>query len=308
MRLVDLPVPAPASGQVLVKVTAAGVNFVDTYYREGRYKAGLPLVLGQEFAGTVERTGPGVEGLSLGDRVASASGIGAYAEYALAPAATVVPVPDGLPLETAAAALLQGMTAHYLVFSTCTLGPGKTALVHAAAGGTGQLLVQMAKLTGAAVIATVSTEEKARVARDAGADHVILYEQEDFEVATRTLTKGKGVDVVYDSVGRTTFDRSLRCLRPRGLMVLFGASSGAVPPLDLLQLSAHGSLYVTRPTLKDYVASRKELEQRAGEVFDWIVDGRLRVVSPRVYPLSEAAQAQADLAARVTSGKLLLFP
>ena len=234
--------------------------------------------------------------------------MGSYAEYALVPASQLVKVPAGLDLKQAAAAILQGMTAHYLSHSTFPLKSGDTALIHAAAGGTGQLLVQMAHAIGARVIATVSTTAKAELARTAGADEVILYTEADFEAETKRLTDGRGVDVVYDSVGMTTFEKSLNCLRPRGMMVLFGASSGAVPPFDLIQLSTRGSLFVTRPTLKDYIATRKDLEWRAGDVFRWIAEGKLRLRTEHNYPLADAARAQIDIASRNTTGKLLLIP
>jgi NADPH:quinone reductase len=308
LSLVELPVPVPGPGQVLIKVAATGVNFIETYYREGRYPATLPLVLGEECAGTVEQLGPDVEGFAIGDRVATRSALGSYAEYALVPAALLVPVPDGLDLKTAAAVILQGMTAHYLVFATWMLEAGETALVHAAAGGVGLLLTQMASAQGARVIATVSTPEKAELAREAGAHEVILYTESDFEEETRRLTNGRGVDVVYDSVGKTTFEKSLKCLRPRGLLALFGGSSGAVPPFDLIKLSTMGSLFVTRPTLKDYMATRAELEERASAVFNWVLEGKLKVRCEHTYPLADAAQAQIDIASRKTTGKLLLIP
>lgn len=308
LKLVELPVPEPGPGQLLIRVAATGVNFIDIYVREGRYKAPLPLVPGQESAGTVERVGPGVEGFAVGDRVATTAAIGAYAEYALTPAAMTVKVPSGLDLKTAAAVLLQGMTAHYLAYGTWMLEPGETALVHAAAGGVGLLLTQMASAIGARVIATVSTHEKAELARAAGAHEVILYTEADFEAETKRLTNGRGVDVVYDSVGKTTFEKSLNCLRPRGLLALFGGSSGAVPPFDLIQLSTRGSLFVTRPTLKDYIATRAELEERANAVFNGVLYGTLRVRCEHTYPLAEAAQAQIDIAGRKTTGKLVLIP
>ena len=308
LKLVELPVPEPGPGQLLIRVAATGVNFIDIYFREGRYKAQLPLVPGQETAGTVERVGPGVEGFSVGDHVATTAALGAYAEYALTPVATTVKVPDGLDLKTAAAVLLQGMTAHYLAYGTWVLEPGETALVHAAAGGVGLLLTQMASAIGARVIATVSTEEKAALARAAGASEVILYTEADFETETKRLTNGRGVDVVYDSVGKTTFEKSLNCLRPRGLLALFGGSSGAVPPLDLIRLSHMGSLFVTRPTLKDYIATRAELEERANAVFNGVLHGTLKVRCKHSYPLAEAAQAQIDIAGRKTTGKLVLIP
>jgi NADPH:quinone reductase len=308
LSLVELPVPVPSPGQVLIKIAATGVNFIESYFREGRYKAQLPLVLGQECAGTVEQFGPDVEGFAIGDHVATTAALGSYAEYALVPAALLVHVPVGLDLKTAAAVILQGMTAHYLVFATWVLEAGETALVHAAAGGVGLLLTQMASAQGARVIATVSTPEKAELAREAGADEVILYTEADFETETRRLTDGRGVDVVYDSVGKTTFEKSLNCLRPRGLLALFGGSSGAVAPFDPIQLSTRGSLFVTRPTLKDYIATRAELEERANAVFNWVLEGKLKVRCAHKYALADAAQAQIDIASRKTTGKLLLIP
>ena len=308
MTAADLPVPVPSSGQVLIKIAATGVNFIEIYFREGRYKAPLPLIPGSEAAGTVEAIGDGVTGFAVGDRVASTSVMGSYAEYALVPASQLVHIPAELDLKLAAAVILQGMTAHYLSHSTYPLKAGDTALIHAAAGGTGQLLVQMAHARGARVLATVSTEAKAELAREAGADEVILYTEADFEAETKRHTDGRGVDVVYDSVGKTTFEKSLNCLRPRGMMVLFGGSSGAVPPFDLIQLSTRGSLFVTHPTLKDYIATRADLEWRADDVFKGVATGRLKVRSEHQYPLAEAAQAQIDIAARSTTGKLLLLP
>ena len=308
LTLVDLPAPVPGAGQVSIKIAAIGVNFIEIYFREGRYKAPLPLIPGSEAAGIVEAVGDGVTGFAVGDHVASSAVIGSYAEYALVPASQLVHVPAELDLKLAAAVILQGMTAHYLSYSTYPLKAGDTALIHAAAGGTGQLLVQMAHAKGARVLATVSTEAKAELARSAGADEVILYTEADFEAETKRLTEGRGVDVVYDSVGMTTFEKSLNCLRPRGTMVLFGGSSGAVPPFDLIQLSTRGSLFVTRPTLKDYIATRAELEWRAGDVFKDVAAGKLKVRSEHQYPLADAAQAQIDIAARGTTGKLLLIP
>ncbi|HTY85754.1 MAG TPA: quinone oxidoreductase [Silvibacterium sp.] len=304
----DIPVPTPKSGEVLVKVHASGVNFIDIYYREGRYKTALPFIDGQEGAGTVESVGPDVTGFSPGDRVAWCLVLGSYAEYAIVPADRLVPVPAHLDLKRAAAVLLQGMTAHYLVHSTFPLKSGDIALIHAAAGGTGLLLTQMASDIGARVIATVSTEEKAALAREAGAADIILYTQVDFESEVKRLTRGHGVDVVYDSVGKTTFEKSLNTLRPRGMMVLFGGASGAVPPFDLIELSTKGSLYVTRPTLKHYILTSDELHARAGDVLRAVDAGKVKVRMEHTYPLSQAAQAQIDIAARKTTGKLLLIP
>lgn len=308
LELVELPIPQPGPGQVLIRVEATGVNFIEIYFRKGVYKASLPLVLGSEAAGTVEELGPGVTGFSAGDTVASAGVMGSYAEYALAPAAQLVKVPAGLSPEQAAAAMLQGMTAHYLTHSTFPLKAGETALVHAGAGGVGLLIIQMAKRIGARIITTVSTQAKAELAIEAGADDTILYTEQDFEAEVKRLTGGKGVDVVYDSVGKTTFDGSLNCLRPRGLLALFGASSGPVPPFDLIQLSGKGSLFVTRPTVWHYIASRAELEWRAGDVLGWAASGDLKLRTEHIYPLAEAAQAQTDLAERRTTGKILLEP
>jgi NADPH2:quinone reductase len=292
----------------LVKLSAAGVNFIDVYFREGRYKAQTPFVLGQEGAGIVTAVGAEAKSVKVGDRVAWAGPLGSYAEYAAMPADRLVVVPDGVSEQQAAAAMLQGMTAHYLSHDTFPLKAGQTALVHAAAGGVGLLLVQMAHNIGARVIATVSTKEKAELARAAGADEVILYAQADFEAEARRLTGGKGVDIVYDSVGKTTFEKGLNVLRPRGMMVLFGGSSGAVPPFDLIALSQKGSLYLTRPSLGNYVATRDELVARAGAVFGMIADGKLRLRIEHVYPLLDAQRAHRDLEGRKTTGKLLLIP
>ena len=308
MKLAELPVPQPGPGQVLIRVEAVGVNFIEVYFRKGVYKAALPLTPGGEAAGTVQELGPGVTGFATGDAVASASVLGSYAEYALVPAAQLVKIPAGLSMEQAAAALLQGMTAHYLCYSTFPLKAGATALVHAGAGGVGLLLTQMASRLGARVITTVSTEAKAKLSRDAGASDVILYTHQDFEAEVKRLTGGKGVDVVYDSVGRDTFEGSLNCLRPRGLLALFGASSGPVAPFDLIQLSGKGSLFITRPTLWHYVATRADLDWRAGDVLGWAASGELKLRTEFVYPLAEAAQAQIDLEARKTTGKILLKP
>ena len=308
LELADLPIPQPGPGQVLIRVEATGVNFIEIYFRKGVYKTSLPFTPGSEAAGTVEELGPGVTGFDAGDAVASASVLGSYAEYALVPAAQLVKVPSGLSMEQAGAALLQGMTAHYLTHSTFPLKAGDTALVHAGAGGVGLLLTQMAVRLGARVISTVSTDAKAELSREAGAADVILYTHQDFEAEVKRLTGGKGVDVVYDSVGKTTFDGSLNCLRPRGLLALFGASSGPVPPFDPIQLSGKGSLFVTRPTLWHYIATRAELEWRAGDVLGWAAKGELKLRTEYVYPLAEAAQAQIDLEERKTTGKILLEP
>jgi NADPH:quinone reductase len=308
MEVADLPVPQPKSNEAVVKIKAAGVNFIDVYNREGRYKAPLPLVLGQEAAGVVLAVGSDVHELAVGDPVAYTSVLGSYAEYAAVPADRLVKIPAGVSERDAAAAMLQGMTAHYLAYDTHPLKKGETALIHAAAGGVGLLLVQMAHNIGARVIATVSTEEKAALARGAGANDVILYTQVDFETETKRLTGGKGIDVVYDSVGKTTFEKGLNLLRPRGIMVLFGGSSGAVAPIDPLLLTQKGSLYLTRPSLGNYVATTEELRQRAGAVFGMIRDGKLKLRIEHVYPLAEVQRAHRDLEARKTTGKLLLLP
>ncbi|MHB1022199.1 MAG: quinone oxidoreductase family protein [Acidobacteriaceae bacterium] len=308
LQLRDVQQPKPAAGQALIQVKACGVNFIDVYFREGRYKSPLPFVPGQEGAGVVVEVGDGVSTVKPGDRVAWCGVQGSYAEYAVVPADRLVAVPGTLDFRQAAAAMLQGMTAHYLAHSTFALKAGDTALVHAGAGGVGLLLIQMAKMLGARVITTVSTEEKAALAREAGADEVILYTQADFEAETKRLTGGRGVDVVYDSVGKTTFDQSLKCLRPRGMLVLFGGSSGAVPPFDLIQLSTMGSLFITRPTLGHYTATRQELESRAGDVLGWVEAGKLKLRIEHTYPLAHAAQAHLDLEGRRTTGKLLLLP
>ncbi|HYW45699.1 MAG TPA: quinone oxidoreductase [Bryobacteraceae bacterium] len=306
MQLVEVAVPAPGPKQALVRIAASGVNFIDVYFRMGLYKADLPMTLGSEGAGTVEAVGPEVTEVAPGDRVAYAMTRGSYAEYAVVPAATLVKIPDHVDLQTAAAAMLQGMTAHYLTHSTYTLKAGDTCLVHAAAGGAGGLVVQMAKMLGARVLGTVSTKEKAQVARGHGADETILYTEQDFEAEVKRLTGGRGVDVVYDSVGKTTFDKGLNCLRPRGLMALFGQSSGPVPPFELNTLNSKGSLYVTRPSLGYYVLTRDELLWRAGDVLNWISAGKLKLRIDRTYPLAEAATAHRDLEGRKTAGKLVL--
>jgi len=308
MEVVELPVPQPKANEAVVKLAAAGVNFIDVYYREGRYKAPLPFVLGQEGAGVVTAVGTEVKSVKVGDRVAWTAQLGSYAEYAAVPADRLVPIPPGVSDHEAAAAMLQGMTAQYLSHDTYPLKKGETALVHAAAGGVGLLLVQMAHNIGARVIATVSTEDKAKLARGAGADEVILYSQADFEAETKRLTGGKGVDVVYDSVGKTTFDKGLNILRPRGMMVLFGGSSGAVPPFDLIILTHKGSLFLTRPSLGNYISTREELVARSGAVFSMIAAGKLKLRIEHTYPLAEAQRAQRDLEGRKTTGKLLLIP
>ena len=308
LTLVDVPVPSPKPNEAVVKIHAAGVNFIDVYFREGRYPAALPFVNGQEASGVVADVGSDVTTVQRGDRVAYTSALGSYAEYAAVPEQRLVRIPDELDFEQAAAAMLQGMTAHYLLYSAYKLQSGETALVHAAAGGVGLLLVQMAKKIGGRVIATVGTHEKAQLAREAGADEIIVYTETDFETETRELTEGKGVHVVYDGVGKDTFDKDLNVLRPRGYLVLFGGASGAVPPFDLIKLSQKGSLYVTRPTLAHYTATRDELEWRANDVMQMIVRGDLKLRIHKTYPLEEAEQAHRDLEGRKTTGKLLLKP
>ncbi len=303
---VDTAEPGP--GQVLVKIEAIGVNYIDVYRRVGLYQVPLPLTPGEEAAGVVAALGPGVTELREGDRVAYGFVSGAYAEYALAPTAQLVPIPDGLDTQQAAAAMLQGMTAHYLTHSTYPVRSGDRVLIHAAAGGTGLLLVQMAKRRGAQVFGTVSTEAKAELARAAGADEIILYTQTDFEAEVKRLTGGRGMDVVYDSVGQTTFDKSLNSLRPRGYMVLFGQSSGPVGPFNPQILNARGSLFLTRPSLGHYVATREELLERAGAVLGWLTAGELKLRVDEVFPLANAATAHRKLESRATSGKLLLTP
>lgn len=308
MRLEDLPTPEAGAGQVLVRVEAAGVNYIDTYQRSGQYKVPLPYVVGLEGAGVVEVVGPGVSSIASGSRVAWTNVPGSYATHVAVPTDKAVPVPAGINPRQAAAVMLQGMTAHYLARSTWPLKPGDTCLVHAGAGGVGLLLTQMARAAGARVFTTVSTDEKAALSRQAGADEVILYTREDFAEAVRRLTGGHGLQVVYDSVGRDTFEKSLACLAPRGMLVLFGQSSGAVPPLDPQVLSARGSLFLTRPTLGHYTLTREELLGRAGDCFTWMKAGTLHVRIGAEFPLAEAARAHEELQARRTTGKVLLLP
>jgi len=308
LRLEDLPDPRPQAGEALVRVEAAGVNFIDVYHRTGLYKMALPFTIGHEGAGTVVAVGADVRDLAPGDRVAWASVPGSYAELAAVPAARLVKVPAGVSTKQAAAAMLQGMTAHYLACTTYPLKAGDACLVHAGAGGVGLLLTQIAKLRGARVFTTVSTAEKARLSREAGADATIDYTTQDFEAEVRRLTDGRGVQVVYDSVGRTTFEKGLACLALRGTMVLFGQSSGPVAPIDPQTLSQRGSLYLTRPTLFHYTATREELVDRAGEVLGWIAAGRLKLRVDREFPLAEAGAAHRALEARQTTGKVLLIP
>jgi len=308
MQVHEVPRPAPGPGQALVKIAAAGVNYIDVYYRNGLYKAPLPMAIGMEAAGTVEELGPDAPEVAIGDRVAYALTLGAYAEYAVVPSSGLVKLPDQIDFPTAAAAMLQGLTAHYLAVSTYALKEGDTALVHAAAGGVGLLLVQIAKMRGARVLGTVSTQAKAETALEAGADGIIFYTRQDFEPEVKRLTSGRGVDVVYDSVGASTFMKSLNSLRPRGMMVSFGQSSGPIGSIDPLLLNQLGSLFLTRPKLGDYCATRLELLWRADDVLGWIAAGKLKVWIDRTYPLSEAAQAHRDLEGRKTSGKILLIP
>jgi NADPH2:quinone reductase len=304
----DVPLPEPGEGEARVKIEVIGVNFLDIYQRMGRYQGPLPFTLGQEAAGTVDAVGPSVTDVKVGDRVSYASVQGSYAEYAVVPAWRLIPIPAGIDANQAVAAMVQGMTAHYLTFSTYPLKAGETALVHAAGGGTGQLLVQVAKHCGAQVIGTVSTEEKAKIAREAGANEVIIYTHQDFEAEVKALTSNRGVDVVYDSVGKDTFDKSLNCLKPRGYMVLFGASSGAVPPIDPMVLMNKGSIYFTRPYIGHYTADRDELLWRMNDLFKLMQDGELRVRIDKIFPLEEVAEAQRYLADRQSKGKILLIP
>lgn len=304
----ETSIPEPKTGEVRVKVSAAGLNFIEVYQRKGLYTLSLPFTPGGEFAGTVDAVGTGVEGFKVGDRVGTASGAGGYAEYAIAPAARLVHVPEGVSLEAAAAVLLQGMTAHYLALSTFPLKPGHTALVHAAAGGVGQLLVQIAKRCGAKVIATVSSEQKAALAREAGADEVILYQDVDFESEVKRLTGGTGLDVVYDGVGKTTFLKGLNCLKPRGYMVLFGQASGPVEPVSPQLLNQKGSLFLTRPVLGHYLLTNEELAWRAGDLFNWMASGELNVRIDTTFALKDAANAHAYIEGRETKGKVLILP
>jgi NADPH2:quinone reductase len=304
----DVPEPTAGAGQAVVKLEASGVNYIDVYFRTGAYMAPLPLTVGLEGAGTVAAVGSGVTDVRVGDRVAWTGVPGSYAQMTAVPADRLVKLPDGLSGKDGAAAMLQGLTAHYLVTSTYPLKPGDVCLVQAAAGGMGLLLCQMAKMRGATVIGTVSTEEKAALARAAGADHVVLYTKQDFEAEVKRITGGAGVHVVYDGVGASTFDKGLNCLRPRGLMALFGAASGPVPPLDLQVLNARGSLFVTRPSLNHHIASREELLQRSGDVLGWIRDGKIKLRVEHQYPLAQAAEAHRALEGRKTTGKILLIP
>ena len=308
LEVVDIAVPQPKPNEALVKLTAIGVNFIDVYLREGRYKAALPFVDGQEGSGVVSAIGSEVKSLKAGDRVAYTGVLGSYAEFAAVPADRLVTVPQAVDDRRAAAAMLQAMTAHYLCHDTFRLKPGQTALVHAAAGGVGMLLVQMAHHLGARVIGTVSTEEKAKLARAAGADEIILYTETDFEAETKRLTRGQGLDAVFDSVGKTTFEKGLNLLRPRGMMVLYGGSSGPVAPLDPITLTQKGSLFLTRPSLQHYILTREELVARAEAVFGMMAEGKLKLRIEHTYRLEDAPEAHRDLEGRRTTGKLLLIP
>jgi NADPH2:quinone reductase len=308
LTLVDLPVPKPKPNEAVVKIAAVGVNYIDVYFREGRYPAPVPFTDGQEAAGTVTEVGSEVKSVKSGDRVAYTGVLGSYAEYAVVPADRLVRIPDNITEQQAAAAMLQGMTAHYLIYSTYPLKKGETALIHAAAGGVGLLLVQMARNIGARVIGTVGSDEKAKLVRDAGADDVINYNQQDFAAETKRLTDGKGVHVIYDGVGKSTFEKDLGLFRPRGYLVLFGGASGPVPPFDPIVLSQKGSLFLTRPSLLHYIITREELEQRATDVFNMISSGKLKLRIEHIYKLDQAQQAHRDLEGRKTTGKLLLIP
>jgi NADPH2:quinone reductase len=308
LKLEDVPEPTPKPGEAIVKIDAAGLNYIDIYQRSGLYKLDMPLTLGLEAGGTVTAVGPGVTEVRVGDKVAYTGVPGAYAEYAAVPAARLIVLPSGVSTRQGAAAMLQGMTAHYLACTTYPLKAGDACLVHAAAGGVGLLLCQIAKLRGARVIGTVSTEEKAKLAREAGADEVILYTTEDFEAEVKRITGGKGVQVVYDSVGKTTFEKGFNLLAPRGMMVLYGQSSGPVAPIDPAILAAKGSLFLTRPSLFAYTATREELVQRAGDVLGWIRDGKLRLRMQFEFPLRDVADAHRALEGRKTTGKVLLIP
>jgi NADPH2:quinone reductase len=304
----DIPVPEPKAGEARVKIEAIGVNFIDIYQRTGLYPIQTPFTLGSEGSGVVDAVGPGVTEVQKGDRVAYSMVIGAYAEFAVVPAGRLVPVPVNVDAKSAACLMLQGMTAHYLTHSTYPLKKGETALVHAAAGGVGLLLIQIAKQLGANVIGTVSTEAKAQLAKEAGTDHVILYTQSDFLAEVKKLTDNRGVHVVYDSVGQTTFDKSLDCLKPRGYLVLFGQSSGPVPPFDPGKLAAKGSLFLTRPSLAHYTLDRNELLQRAGDLFNWTASGKLKLRIEKTFSMANAADAHRALEGRKTTGKVILLP
>ncbi|HKO95955.1 MAG TPA: quinone oxidoreductase [Pyrinomonadaceae bacterium] len=308
LNLVELPIPEPKPNEAVVANKAVGVNFIDVYFREGRYLAALPFTVGQEAAGVINAIGSDVTSLKVGDRVAYTGVLGAYAESAAVPAERLVKIPANLDFQQAAAAMLQGMTAHYLSHATYPIKRGDNVLIHAAAGGVGLLLVQMAKRLGARVIGTAGSPAKAQLAKEAGADELIIYTTQDFEIETMRLTGGKGVDVVYDGVGKTTFEKDLKVLRPRGYLVAYGGSSGAIPPFDLMTLNKHGSLFVTRPSLHHYIHSREELEERSNEVLGMVARGELKLRIHKNYPLAEAEMAHRDLEGRKTTGKLLLIP
>jgi NADPH:quinone reductase len=308
LKLEDVPEPQPKAGEAIVKIEAAGLNFIDVYQRSGLYKLNMPLTLGLEAGGTVTAVGPGVTEVKVGDKVAYTGVPGAYAQYAAVPAERLVVLPQGVSTKQGGAIMLQGMTAHYLACSTYPLKKGDTCLVHAAAGGVGLLLCQIARLRGAKVIGTVSTEEKAKLAREAGADETILYTKQDFAAEVKRITGGTGLQVVYDSVGKDTWEGSLNCLAPRGLIALYGQSSGPIGQIDPQILNAKGSLFLTRPSLFHYVATREELQQRAGDLFGWIRDGKLKVRMEFEFPLKDTAEAHRALEGRKTTGKVLLVP
>ncbi len=308
MRLEDVAVPEPGPGEARIRMEAIGVNFIDVYHRTGLYPAPIPFTPGMEGAGVIDAVGGNLEDVRVGDRVAYAMSLGSYSEQSIVEAWKLVPVPEVIDFRQAAAVMLQGMTAHYLVHSTFPIQPGHTALIHAAAGGVGLLLVQIAKRAGAKVFGTVSTEAKAKAAKAAGADEIILYTQSDFEAEVGKITDGRGVNVVYDSVGQATYEKSLKCLMPRGMLVLYGNASGPVPPIDPLLLSSQGSLFLTRPRLNDYCQDRKEVTERSNELLSWIASGDLNLTIERELPLKEAAEAHRLLEGRQTSGKLLLIP
>jgi len=308
LRYEDVAEPQPKAGEATVKVDAAGINYIDVYQRSGQYKLNLPLTLGLEAGGTVTAVGSNVTEVKVGDKVAYTGVAGAYAQYAVVPAARLVGLPAGITTRQGAAAMLQGLTAHYLACSTYPLKSGDTCLVHAAAGGVGLLLCQIAKMRGARVIGTVSTEDKAKLAREAGASEVILYTRQDFEAEVKRLTDGKGLQVVYDSVGQTTFDKGFNCLAPRGMMALYGQSSGAIGPFDLGVLNAKGSLFVTRPSLNHHIITRAELLERSNELLGWIRDGKIKLRTEFEFPLKDAADAHRALEGRKTTGKVLLIP
>ena len=308
MKLEDVPEPQPKAGEAIVKIDAAGLNFIDVYQRSGLYKLDMPLTLGLEAGGTVTAVGPGVTEVKVGDKVAYTGVPGAYAQYAAVPAARLVVLPQGVSTKQGAAIMLQGMTAHYLASSTYPLKNGDRCLVHAAAGGVGLILCQIARLRGAKVIGTVSTDEKAKLAREAGADETILYTRQDFAAEVKRITGGKGLQVVYDSVGKDTWEGSINCLAPRGLIALYGQSSGPIGMIDPQILNTKGSLFLTRPSLNVYIATREELQQRAGELFGWIREGKLKLRMEFEFPLKDAAEAHRALEGRKTTGKVLLIP